>query len=526
MFQKYLLSLVLLVSATSTALAQSINWATDVAPILYDHCIGCHRDGGLGHFSLIGYDNAFSYREAIQVETEARRMPPWKANPDYRHYTHENRLTDPEIQTIQAWVAGGTLPGDLNQAPAIPVFVEGSSVGVPDHVLLTPLYTVTATEDEYRCFVLPTGLSQPAFLRGLEAIPGNHEAVHHILIYQDVTGQAKILDAATPEPGYVSFGGPNVSGATLVGAWAPGSQVTLMPPTMGVKLEAGADLIVQVHYPKGATGATDKTTLNLFFTPGNQGIREVKLAPILNHTPFSLENGPLSIPANTVKSYHAKFKLPYAASTLAVAPHMHLIGQSMLVFAVTPQNDTIRLIHIPAWDFHWQGSYYFQKVQKIPAQSMLHAYAVYDNTASNPFQPASPPQLVTQGEATTDEMMLVYFAYMGYQPNDEHIVLDSTLLASGISNEPMAGSVTALSVYPNPSSGGTIVGYEVTETIDLRTTLTDVYGRLIRVVSEQRGLVPGFYQEKVAMDGLSPGLYFIRLQAANGGVLMEKLVKQ
>lgn len=526
MRHKYLLLFLLPAFPLHHVVAQSINWATDVAPILYDHCVQCHRDGGLGGFSLIGYDNALSYSASIQDATAAKRMPPWKADPNYRHYAHENRLTDSEIQVIQSWVQSGMAIGDLSQAPPMPVFTEGSNVGVPDHVLLTPLYTVTATEDEYRCFVIPSGLTQDAFLRGLEAIPGNHMAVHHILIYQDITGGAKALDDSTPEPGYVSFGGPGVSGANLVGAWVPGGPTPLTPPNMGVKLKANADLVVQMHYPKGVTGLTDQTTLNFFFTPTTQGIREISLAPVLNHTPFSLENGPLNIPANTVKTYHAKYKIPAAASVLSVAPHMHLIGRSMIAFAVTPQNDTIRLINIPAWDFHWQGAYFFQKVQKIPAQSMLHAYATYDNTTNNPFQPSDPPQLVTQGEATTDEMMLVYFAYMGYKPNDENIVLDSTLLISATPAEPLTNSVSTLSVYPNPSFGGAILEYEITEPTDLRTTLTDVNGRLLRVLSEKQGLVPGLYQESVAVDDLPAGLYFIRLQAANGGVLMDKLVKQ
>ncbi|MBK8192820.1 MAG: hypothetical protein IPK76_06340 [Lewinellaceae bacterium] len=207
---------------TSVISAQTVNWATDIAPILYEHCVKCHRDGGIGGFSLISYGNAFSKRYSIQYYTENRIMPPWKPDPSYRRYTHENFLSDTEIQTIKDWVNADGPAGDLSAAPPAPVFSGASNVGTPDHVLTTPLYTVTATEDEYRCFVIPNGLNQTAYLRGLEAIPGNHEVVHHILIYEDTTGQAKVLDNQTPEPGYVNFGGPGVSGARLVGAWVPG----------------------------------------------------------------------------------------------------------------------------------------------------------------------------------------------------------------------------------------------------------------------------------------------------------------
>ncbi|MBL7826891.1 MAG: hypothetical protein JNJ57_09700, partial [Saprospiraceae bacterium] len=37
-----------------------INWSADIAPILYENCAKCHRDGGIGHFSLVGFGNAYT----------------------------------------------------------------------------------------------------------------------------------------------------------------------------------------------------------------------------------------------------------------------------------------------------------------------------------------------------------------------------------------------------------------------------------------------------------------------------------
>lgn len=521
----FLLVALLLPVFSTTANTQTVDWATDVAPILYENCVKCHRDGGIGHFSLIGYGNAYANRFPVMAATQIRKMPPWKPDPEYRRFAHERRLTDDQIQTIKDWVLADAPPGDLNLAPPDPVFIPGSDVGTPDHVLTTPLYTVTATEDEYRCFVIPNGLNQTAFLRGLEAIPGNHEAVHHILIYEDTTGQAQTLDAQTPEPGYVNFGGPGVNGARLVGAWVPGTRTTLVPPFMGVKLTPGADLIVQMHYPKGVTGMSDMTTLNFFFTPTNQNIREIHLAPLINHTFFSLENWPLWIPANTVKTYHATYKTPVAGSGISVAPHMHLIGRNIVCFAVTPQGDTISLIRINDWDFHWQGSYYFQKVQNIPAQSTLHAYATYDNTVNNPFQPNNPPQLVAQGEATTDEMMLVYFAYMAYQPGDENIVIDSSLLSTAVPFVPDQGVVASLNVFPNPASGQATLEYELLESSDVQVNIADLNGRVLKTFAEKHDVTPGIYRENVEMGDLAPGVYFVKIQTPGGGVRVTKVIK-
>lgn len=510
---------------TTVAAGQSVNWAHDVAPILYKHCVQCHRDGGLGHFSLVGYNNAYTYRESISHATETRQMPPWKPDPEYSRFAHENRLTNTEIETIRKWVEADAPAGDLNAAPDDPVVLTGSAVGMPDQVLKTPLYTISATQDEYRCFVIPNGLSQTSYLRGLEAIPGNHEVVHHILIYEDATGKGRQLDAQTPEAGYVNFGGPGVSGARLVGAWVPGSRTELLPPFMGIKLSPGADLIVQMHYPAGTTGMSDQTTLNLFFTPTNQGVRELSIAPLINHTPLSLENYPLSIPANQVKSYHAKFKVPQNGSIVAVGPHMHLIGRNITCFGVTPQGDTMRLIRINDWDFHWQGSYTFQKVKKIPAGTTVHAYATYDNTVNNPHQPSDPPLPVEQGEATTDEMMLVYFAYMGYLPGDENIVLDSTLLTSSAIEPPPLSALAIAEIAPNPASGRHLnLHFSLTEATAFRVDLFDMDGRLQRRLAADQTRQAGEYREQYEIGDTPAGVYYLRFATANGAIRTLKAI--
>lgn len=516
-------SLLLLLFSLSGLTAQTLNWATDVAPLLYEHCVKCHRDGGIAGFSLIGYDNAFNYKEAIADATAARRMPPWKADPTYRHFAHENTLSAAEIQRIQDWVAANGPAGNLAAAPPDPVFADGSEIGMPDHIVQTPLYTMTSPVDEYRCFVVPNGLTQAAFLRGLEVIPSNHQAIHHVLVFEDTTGQALINDQATPEPGYAQFGGIGVQGARLVGAWVPGARNSLLPPFMGVKLTPGAHLVLQIHYPGNAQGLSAFATVNMFFTPTNQGIREVSIAPFINHFPPSLDDYPLSIPPNQVKTYHADFTVPVNASLIGVGPHMHLIGQSITCFARTVQGDTIPLIKIPDWDFHWQGSYLFQKVQKVPIGAKVHAYATYDNTLNNDQNPSDPPLWVYQGEATTDEMMLVYFTYMLYQPGDENIVLDSTLLSSSAS-APDA-RLGALRVSPNPASARIQVQYDLLETADIEASITDLNGRVLKIFAMQRNAAPGKQLLEAEIGDLPQGYYLVQIQAGGGAPQVARFIK-
>jgi hypothetical protein len=148
--------------------------------------------------------------------------------------------------------------------------------------------------------------------------------------------------------------------------------------------------------------------------------------PILNHG-SALVNGPLSIPANTTKTFRAEYTLPVGVTVLGVLPHMHLVGKSIKAYALKPGGDTVHLVNIPEWDFHWQMYYRFQKPIYLPPGTKGVAIASYDNTTANPNNPNNPPQNVTLGEGTGDEMMLVYFNFttQGASPLDTNTVIDT-----------------------------------------------------------------------------------------------------
>jgi hypothetical protein len=62
----------------------------------------------------------------------------------------------------------------------------------------------------YRCFVLPTGLTEDRFVSAVDVLPGDRSIVHHVILYLDTTGQSEKLDEADPGPGYTCYGGPGI----------------------------------------------------------------------------------------------------------------------------------------------------------------------------------------------------------------------------------------------------------------------------------------------------------------------------
>ncbi|HWB63930.1 MAG TPA: hypothetical protein VG603_10495, partial [Chitinophagales bacterium] len=414
--------------AFATQAQTTVTWAQDIAPILYQSCTKCHHNGGLAPFALLTYNDAYNQRTLMKYDVMNHIMPPWPPDPTYCRYAQERIISAVDINKIRDWVDAGAPMGDTTQAPAVPTYTNASELGAPDISVRIPDFTVPSAQnnDIYQCFVLPSGLTADEYITAMEIIPGNPEIVHHVLIFEDTTGTCHRLDSLSPGPGYLSFGSPGTNNAILIGGWVPGATPTFMPANMGIKLYKHSDIVIQVHYPVGSNNKLDSTRLNLKIVPSVP--RPVLFDPVLAYF-TNMVNGPLKVPADSVKTFVEHFHTPaYDATAISVAPHCHLLGQNWLCFAVTPQGDTIPLIKINKWDFHWQGFYEYRNLLKIPANSDLYAICQYDNTSNNPENPNNPPQQVTAGEATSDEMMLVFFGYTLYLPGDENVVTDTSAL--------------------------------------------------------------------------------------------------
>lgn len=502
---RYLFTVVFINLSGLMLYAQTPNWAEHVSPLMFENCTPCHHPGGLAPFSLMTYSdasaNAFSVHDAVGNKT----MPPWPPDPEYRHLAFERILSQDEINTIQSWVQGGSPEGNPALAPAPPVYNNVPTIVSPDLLVTIPTYTSTATNgDIYRCFVIPSGLTGTKYITEMEVIPGNPEIVHHVLVFQDSTNTCVQLDNGDPLPGYSSFGGTGSNSSSLIGTWVPGSRPTKYPQGMGIRLPANTNIVVQIHYPQGSNGQSDNTQVRFKLTNGP--VRQLFIAPPLNHG-NALTNGPLIIPANTVKTFNAEYTVPINISTISVGPHMHLIGRKIKVYGVVTPGDTIPLIRINDWNFHWQGGYEFKNVTKIPAGTKLRAEATYDNTLNNPYNPSNPPQLVTAGEATTDEMMLVYFTYTYYFPGDENIVIDSS---------PNTGSTPAIpdlmfSCFPNPSAQELWIetGKEIPDLLSI--SVYDIRGNEVLTLKDEN---PGI-KVQIPSEKLPSGEYLIILRSGN-----------
>jgi mono/diheme cytochrome c family protein len=381
----------------------AVTYSKHVAPILWKHCAGCHRQGEIGPFPLLAYADAQKRADFLAEITASRRMPPWKAEPGIGHFRDERRLSEAEIALVGKWAAAGAPEGDSKDLPRPPQFTDGWQLGEPDMIvkMATPFSVPASGRDLYRCFVIPIPLEQDAMVSAVEFRPGNRRVVHHAILFLDATGQARALDGKDGQPGFASFGGPGVVPTGGLGAWAPGVMPRRLPDGIVKYVKRRSDLVLQIHYHPTGKPEEDQSVVGLYFS-------KKPVTRIVSG--IAIVQPELKIPPG--RRYHSvraeSQPLPVDVHVLGVSPHMHNLGREIKVVAVDPTGKkSAPLIWIKDWDFNWQGTYQFVRPIRLPKGSKIKVQAHYDNSAYNSKNPNHPPKEVKWGEQTSDEMCLV-----------------------------------------------------------------------------------------------------------------------
>ena len=402
-----------LIGLPSVAVAQPrVTFTRDIAPIVWSRCATCHRPGEIGPFSLITYDQVKRHAAQVAVVTARRVMPPWKPEPGKGEFQNERRLSDPELQALQTWIADGAPQGDVADLPPLPASLtttnpathagpstDGWQLGTPDLVVgMTQPYTVRGDgADVFRTFVIPIPTGAPRYVRALEFHPGNARVVHHANLGVDRTRSSRQLDARDPEPGYA--GGMERDARYPEGqllGWTPGQAAHAVPEGTQWRLEPDSDLIVQLHLQPTGKPEAVQASAGLYFTDA---------AP--SRAPIGLRLGSetIDIPPG-VRDYVVSdsYVLPTPVEVVAIQPHAHNLARRMEATATLPDGTRRWLIAIDDWDFRWQDVYRYRMPIALPKGSTIAMRYVYDNSAANPRNPHAPPSRVVWGQNTSDEM--------------------------------------------------------------------------------------------------------------------------
>lgn len=405
------------------------NWHEDIAPLVVEHCGGCHVSGGIAPYPMEDYEQTRPLAPIMALQSEARLMPPWHAietdecQPPAA-FKHDARLADEQIQLLRDWADLGAPEGDPALAAPLP---PPPSFDLPDPTTTLAMQGSVTVQPEgpqldfFHCLSLDPGNAQDVYVDGVQVIPGNNAIVHHVLIYVDPNA-----DSAS-WPGGVSSdcgGGAGVSSPTLVGGWVPGGLPMTTPDTVGIRLPANARIVLNMHYHAVATGpeVDDSTGLALRWqTTAPQYISDFTLIGAPGEG--QVQTSPFMIPAGATGHEEViEYTVPNIGGldvrVFSVLNHMHKVGVDMKTSVVRAgSGEEECLVQTPAWDFNWQRLYEYDvpidQAFKVEGGDVVRVRCTYDNTLDNPAVVEilnevglTEPQNVGLGEGTLDEMCL------------------------------------------------------------------------------------------------------------------------
>lgn len=432
----YLVGLMLLATVTvQQSYAQTFQ---DVKQILISKCAVCHKStDGEAPFPLETYQDFKKRSKMVKEVVQTNFMPPWMPDPHYQDFANNRQLSATEKEMIVKWIDSGVPEGKNKVKQKVSITSPGLTDRKPDLTLKIdkPFIVKGNNKERFVLFKVPFEMLEENTIEGVEFYSNNKKVVHHVnYMFSSIADMAIDLKAGDP---YIDNAEetdlkklmqyePYQTNPVFYTGWVPGASVEYYPQDFGWTLPKRGVVVFTVHYSATAADEQSVVGVNLYFKK-KPAKRQVRI--------ISLGSGGIGekdiyprfvIPPDQVSTFSLKIRTPEDQSLLYVWPHMHYLGKDFLAFAVTAQNDTIPLIHIPNWNFEWQEMYRMKKLVKIPAGSTINIVGTYDNTVNNPQNPNSPPkQVYSTGNMTAkDEMLTFLLIYVPYQEGDENVLLE------------------------------------------------------------------------------------------------------
>jgi hypothetical protein len=371
----------------------------DVAPILQRACENCHRQDGVGPMPLTTYEQVRPWASSIKTRTVRREMPPWfiERNIGIQKYKDDPSLTDAEIATIVQWVDGGAPRGNPADMPPPRQYGDASAwtIGTPDLIVSSPAAKIEAVAADWfgALEARPTGLTEDRYIKaveikevrlsplqrerpsggGSERAALNTFVVHHAVVATGSEGQVGGSDeeASSGRPGQFSI------------THELGQNATIFPDDVGVKLPAHSVLTFdRMHFHSVGTEVVARIDVAFTFHPKGYQPKYLQSA-VAMPLEFDFE---LDIPAgNDNVMRDAFFRIQQPGILMTFEPHLHSSGKRMCMEAIYP-NGKREMLSCAGYNHNWVKVYVYEEdvAPLLPAGTLLHFLAWYDNTPKNP----------------------------------------------------------------------------------------------------------------------------------------------
>ena len=375
----------------------TVTYSNQIARLIQKNCLECHREGQIAPFALAEYEEVAGWGEMIAEVVREERMPPWHANPQYGHFANATRLSAEEKKLIADWVAAGCPRGEASDLPAPRTFHAGWFMPrEPDQVFYMteqPVDVKAEGVESYRHYTIDPGFTEDKWVKLAECMPGNRAVVHHIIVFIKPPGQETTRSRDENR---------DARGLGFLAGFAPGTRPLVSPPGWAKKIPAGSKLVFEMHYTPIGTPQQDKSSVGLTFVDEKDVTHQLATA--------GATNAKFEIPPHDANyKVESQQRFNRDVTLLSLFPHMHMRGKSFRYELVSPgSTEREILLDVPHYDFNWQNSFILSEPRKIPAGSVLHCTAHFDNSSENLSNP-DPSKPVRWGPQTWEEMMIGWF---------------------------------------------------------------------------------------------------------------------
>jgi hypothetical protein len=293
-------------------------------------------------------------------------------------------------------------------------------------------YTVKGDRTErFMVFKIPFELESTSNVEAIEFTTNDKRVIHHAnFAIHPVEDRSidiyKTIDSINLNTSRLSYEQwlPYKREMTYYGGWIPGTSYESYPSDMGWVMPRRGVMLLTIHYSPAGKNEESICGVNFFFKKetiqrtvkviglGSGGIGERDISPPLLLFPDKIQTHSLQI-ANAREDI----------TVLYVWPHMHYLGKEFKAYATRNDSDTMRLVHIPSWDFRWQEIYRYKKPVVLKQGDVVHVLGTFDNTDKNPMNPNKPPKFVeSSADMRSDqEMLTMLLIYVSYKPGDENL---------------------------------------------------------------------------------------------------------
>jgi len=372
-------------STTSHDISGEVTFSEDIAPILYENCVKCHRAGGVAPMSLTSYTEARPWAPVIKYKTGLRdkmgTMPPYylERGVGIQHVKDDERLSEEQLQLIAYWADNGAPEGDPENLPALPQFSDSLEwrLGEPD--LVIPLADITVPGGAADAWVsgepVSTGLAKDRYVSAVEmrevndvqsSPDGGGTIIGGLYIVHHMTWQTTVIGGEDePETWPVHELGRNPD---------------MFDPKAGRLLPAGSSVIpLTYHLHSNGRDTTGRMELGFYFHPEDYQPEHKKAR-------WSLGDGlNISIQGNQPdQELHTYTVLQEHTKISSFEPHLHAPGARMCLEAIW--GNQIETLSCSGYDHNWVKQYTFEDdyAPLLPKGTILHMIGYMDNVASNP----------------------------------------------------------------------------------------------------------------------------------------------